>query len=380
MSDRPPLPYGRQWVGDGDLEAIAAVLGGDWLTTGPAVEEFETKIAKQSGAAHAVAVSSGTAALHTAYAAAGVGPGTEVIVPSLTFSATANAAVHLGANVRFADVDDSLTMDPESAARLLTANTRVIAPVDFAGHAARLDNLLQLAQANGALLVEDAAHSLGGAFCGRPIGSVADLTIFSFHPVKVVTTGEGGAIVTNHYDLAEHMSRFRNHGMRHGGLDADPKAGGWAYDIDEPAFNYRLTDIQCAIGLSQLERLGGFIARRNVIAKQYREELATVHGLVLPPHKPWCNHAYHLFAIRVPAKKRRQIFDRLRERGILVQVHYIPVNMLAAYRNQGHRPEDTPQALAAYRGLISLPCYPRMTDEDVSRVVEAVNAVMRSLG
>jgi len=372
------LPYGQQWLDEADIDSVDKVLRGDWLTTGPHVDAFEDDLTTRTGAREAVAVNSGTSAIHAAYEAVGVDASTNVVVPSLTFSATANAARYLGAEIRFADVDETLTMDPASAAELVDDDTRLVAPVDYAGHPARLDELTELADQHDAALVEDAAHSLGSDFCGEPIGSVADITCFSFHPVKAITSGEGGAAVTDRPDWAERMREFRTHGVDYDDSPAGESepAGGWTYELNELGYNYRITDIQCALGRSQLEKLDDFIDRRRDIADRYRERLNDFEPIVLPPEADWCRHAYHLFPIRVPAEHRQSIFESLRERNLGVQVHYVPTNMLGYYRNRGHDPDDTPRALRAYRRLISIPCFPKMDDDDVERVVETVREVV----
>ena len=367
------IPYGRQWVDADDMEAVAEVMGGEWLTTGPNVERFEQQLARAAGARCAVALNSGTAALHSAYRAVGVGPKTEVVVPALTFSATANAATYLGATVRFADIcEQTLTVDPASVKRLVNERTAAVVAVDFAGHSADMDAVAQVADGGEAAVVQDAAHSLGGAYRGQPVGSVADITTFSFHPVKAVTTGEGGAAVTDDERWAESMRRFRNHGMHGSDEDGAP----WSYDIDEIGYNYRITDLQCALGSSQLEKLERFVERRRQIAARYRTNLAELEDVELPPQSAWCDHAYHLFVIRVPAGRRRQIFEGLRQEGIGVQLHYIPVNVLSAYQQRGHDPRDTPVAWREYRRMISIPCYPKMTDGEVEYVVEALRRVV----
>lgn len=373
------LPYGRQSLDEDDVQAVAEVLRSDWLTTGPAVDAFEERLAAVGGAQEAVALSSGTAALHAAYEAAGVGPGTEVVVPALTFSATANVARRLGARVRFADISpDTLTLAPARVESVLTPATRVVAPVDFGGHPAALDSIRELVQGTDAAVVQDAAHSFGGEYRGEPVGSIADMTCLSFHPVKAITSGEGGAVLTDDRDAADRMRRFRHHGMERSvdELPGENGGGGWVYDVQEPGLNYRLSDIHCALGLSQLEKLDGFIERRREIADRYRRSLADVENLELPPEANWCRHAYHLFVIRVPASIRRQVFEELHRRNIGVQVHYIPVNMLSAYREAGYDPADTPVALETYRRSISLPCFPDMDDTDVDRVAEAVRDVV----
>lgn len=375
-SGRARLPYSCQSLDGSDIRAVIDVLESEWLTTGPAVDRFERALAERGGARHAVALSSGTAALHAAYSAAGVGPGTEVVVPPLTFSATANVAVHLGARVRFADVSpDTLTIDPVAVERLVTPETRAVVAVDFGGHPADLDQLRVVTDAVGAVLIEDAAHSLGARYKSKPVGSVADLTCFSFHPVKAITTGEGGAVLTDDAGWAQHVRRFRNHGIvRDRPVLGDD--GAWVYDLDSPAFNYRLTDLQCALGFAQLERLSRFIECRREIVARYRELLDAQPGIDLPVEREWCTHAYHLFAIRIPADRRTDVFRQMRSAGVGVQVHYIPVNAFSAYRRLGYSPEDTPVALEAYRRLLSIPCHQRMDETDVERVVERLRFLL----
>lgn len=376
MSERF-LPYGRQTVESDDIEAVAEVLRGDWLTTGPSVAKFEDELAVYVGTEHAVAVNSGTAALHAAYFALGVGPGDEVIVPAMTFSATANAALYLGATVKFADVDETLTICPDAVADLITDQTRVVTAVDYAGHPADYDALRNVVDLYDIALVADGCHALGGSMRGRNVGSLADISCFSFHPVKHITTGEGGATTTDDARLADAMRTFRTHGLRRDVSEvAGEPVGGWGYDIFELGYNFRITDFQCALGSAQLARLDGWIARRQAIAARYRHGFEGVRDIVMPPDAEWASHAYHLFPIRVPAERRHAIFESLRERKIGVQVHYIPVNALSVYRERGFSPTDTPKTLEAYRGLISLPMYPTLTDDDVDHVVATVKDVL----
>jgi perosamine synthetase len=373
------IPYGRQSVSEDDIATVVNVLRGDWLTTGPSIDRFEDAICHATGADHCVAVSSGTAALHAAYEAVGLGPGDEVIVPAQTFSATANAAIYLGAEVVFADVDETLTMDAAHVAELVSERTEIIAPVDFTGQPADLDAFRDLAASVGAYVVEDASHSLGAAYKGRKVGTIADLTTFSFHPVKIVTTAEGGAITTSAPELNRRLARFRTHGIERGHIAGDPDAGGWAYDIDEIGYNYRITDVQAALGVAQMGHLDDFVARRNAIASRYMEAFSDEEGIELPVVADWTTrHAWHLFVIRVDAARRGAIFERLRERGIGVQVHYIPVNMLQAYRKRGFDPNDTPRSLEAYRRMISIPCFPDLTDEQQERTIEEVRDAVRT--
>lgn len=375
-----PIPYSQQWVSEEDIAAVIEVLRSSWLTTGPNVDRFEETLVEATGAKHAVAISNGTAALHAAYDAVRLEPGDEVIVPAQTFSATANAALYCGAKVRFADVDETLTIDPQSVQNLVNNNTRIITGVDFTGHTCDFDRLREIATDCGAVLVEDAAHSLGASYKGCAVGTIADLTTFSFHPVKIITTAEGGAILTNNDEYARHLNKFRTHGIERGRLDGDPDAGGWKYEIELLGYNYRLTDLQSALGVAQLAHLGGWIERRQQIAARYNELLADVDHVELPLQAEWCtSHSWHLYVIRVPAEHRLAIFEALRERGVLVQVHYIPVNMLKLYQDRGHKPEDTPRALEAYQRMISIPCFPKMSDDDIESVSEIVREVVRDV-
>lgn len=382
---RAPLPYGRQQIDDDDIAAVAAALRDPLITTGPRVAAFEQAIAERVGAAHAVAVSSGTAALHAAMYALGIGPGDEVIVPALTFAATANAVVFQGGTPVFADVDaDTLLLGPEQAADRLTTRTRAIIAVDYAGQACEYDALRALAQRCGLALVADACHALGGTYRGRPVGSLGDLTTFSFHPVKHITTGEGGLITTDDANLAGRMRRFRNHGITTDHHDRSAQ-GDWFYEMVDLGYNYRITDIQCALGLQQLTHLDAWIARRQAIAQQYDDAFADLEA-VQPLHvRPDVSHAYHLYVIRLDPTTcpvpRGVAFKALRAAGIGVNVHYIPVHLHPFYRQRfGCRPGTCPVAEAAYEQLLSLPIFPAMSDADVADVIAAVRAVVSGDG
>lgn len=373
------LPYGRQTIEDDDIAAVAQALRGDFLTTGPSVERFERALCERCGARHAVAVSSGTAALQAAYWAAGLGPGTELVTTPLTFAATASAAVLLGARPTFADIDPAtLTIDPAEVAKKITPRTRVIAPVDYAGEPAAIDELRAMARSRDALVVEDACHSLGASLSGRPVGSLADLTVLSFHPVKHVTTAEGGAVLTDSDRLARRARDFRNHGIVRERERLRGDEGDWFYDVAEIGQNFRLSDVQCALGLSQLGKLDQFLARRRALALAYFEALQGDPRVLLPPARSLDAHAWHLFPLRLAGAnpQRRQVFDRLRSLGLGVQVHYIPVNGFSAYRALGYSPEETPKAWDAYRRLISLPLFPAMTDDDLKRVINALHTAL----
>jgi UDP-4-amino-4,6-dideoxy-N-acetyl-beta-L-altrosamine transaminase len=376
----PLLPYGGQVIDETDIQAVVHALRDDWLTTGPRVSRFERAVADRVGARHAVAVNSGTAALHAAAFAAGIGPGDEVIVPALTFAATANAVLYLGGRPVFADVrDDTLNLDPERAAALIGPRTRALATVDFAGQPSDLDPLRALADRHGLVLIDDAAHALGAVYHGRPVGTQAHLTTFSFHPVKAITTGEGGMVITDDEDRAARARRFRNHGISTEAA-ARHEAGQWHYDMVDLGFNYRLPDIQCALGLAQLARLDTFLKRRTEIAARYRGALATVPGLRLPTVAPDLTHAWHIFPVRLdPARLRvgrAEVFAALRAEGIGVTVHYIPVYHHPYYQRLGYPRALCPVAEAAHERLLTLPISARMSERDAGDVVTAVHKVL----
>jgi len=376
------LPYGRQWLTDADVEAVVEVLRSDWITTGPKVAEFEEAVAGLAGTRHAVAFSSGTAALHGAAFAAGLGPGDEAITTPLTFCATANAVLYQGATPVFADVsDDTLTIDPDQVRRRLTPHTKAILPVDYAGHPADLDPLLALAQRHGLVVIEDAAHALGARYRGRPVGCISHMTVFSFHPVKHLTTAEGGMVTTDNADLALRLRAFRSHGIA-----SDPRVrqaeGQWYYEMTALGFNYRLTDVACALGLSQMPRLGANVARRREIAQRYGAELSGAPALTLPAVSADVEHAWHLYPVRVDASiDRAEVFRALRAEGLGVNVHYVPVHLHPYYRNRfGYRGGEFPVAEAAYGRLISLPMFHGMSDTDADDVIAAVRKVMAYFG
>lgn len=377
---QPFLPYGRQLIEDDDVDAVVRVLRSDYLTTGPETEAFEVELAAACGAAHAVVVANGTAALHCAYAAAGVTADSEVVTTPLTFSSTANTVLALGGRPVFADIDErSLCLDPEKAAAAVTPRTRVLAPVDYAGHPAALDRFMELAERSNLLVVEDASHAIGATLGGRRIGLIAHLTTFSFHPVKTITTGEGGAVLTNDPILARRARDFRNHGLVRdaGRLPPDPPP--WYYEIQSLGLNYRLTDLQCALGRSQLAKLERFVGRRREIVARYRAVLADLPTIELPGEDASVRAAWHLCAARLRGLDRRAFCAGLRGLGIGTQVHYIPVNAFPLYRELGYDPAATPLATSAAARLVSLPLYPTMTDADVDRVIDAVRAVSREL-
>lgn len=364
----PFLPYGRQQISEDDIAAVVEVLRGDWLTTGPKIEEFETAFSTFCGVDHAVAVSNGTAALHCLYHAAGIGPGDEVIVPTLTFAATANAVLYCGATPVFCDVEpDTLLIDAQSAAQKINAKTKAIVAVDYAGHPCDYGALRKLAEKNGLHLFADACHALGGSWHGEKVGSLADASTFSFHPVKPMTTGEGGMITTNDADLAAKMRVFRNHGITTDHRQRE-KNGSWFYEMVELGFNYRLSDIACALGLSQLKNVPEWTKKRQEIARFYDEAFKQMPEVESLKMRDEVSHAYHLYVVRVP--NRSEVFARLREAGIGVNVHYVPVHLHPFYRNLGHKVGEYPVAEAAYERILSLPIFPAMEESDVARVLE----------
>ena len=376
------LPYGRQSLDDADVQAVVEVLKSDWLTTGPKIAEFEERFAEWVGARHAVSFSSGTAALHGAAFTAGLGPGDEAITTPMTFCATANCILYQGATPVFADVSaDTLNLDPNEVSKKTSSKTKAIIAVDYAGHPVALDELGQLAKAQvkRALLIEDASHALGAEYRGKRAGSIADMTVFSFHPVKHLTTGEGGMVAANDARLAETLRRFRNHGISSEARQRQ-ESGQWFYEMVLLGFNYRLTDIACALGLSQLEKLAANLARRREIAAQYTAAFRELPAIVVPAVREGVNPAWHLYPVRLNLEKlavgRGKIFRALRAENIGVNVHYIPVHQHPYYRERFKSEEGYPVAEDAYERLISLPMFHSMTAQDVEDVIHALGKVV----
>ncbi|QOZ51999.1 UDP-4-amino-4,6-dideoxy-N-acetyl-beta-L-altrosamine transaminase [Bradyrhizobium sp. CCBAU 53338] len=374
---RAPIPYGRQNIDDEDLASVAEALRSAWLTTGPRVGEFERAFAEFCGAGQGVAVNSGTAALHTAMRALKIGPGDEVIVPAITFAASANAAIYEGGKPVFADVEpDTLLIDPTSVEQKITPRTRAIVAVDYGGQPADYDALRALAAKRGIGLVADACHAPGATYKGRKVGTIADLSAFSFHPVKHLTTCEGGMVLTNDLEMAAHMRRFRNHG-----IDSDhrsrEKAGTFAYDMVELGYNYRLPDVQCALGIAQLKRLPQWISDRQAIAARYDKMFADLPFVRPLATRPDRTNAYHLYVIRLDLGQlqvdRRRAFDHLKDAGIAANVHYAPIYHHSFYRERfGYQPGLCPQAEATYREILTLPMFPGLSEADQGYVVSKV--------
>ena len=379
------IPYGKQSLDETDIKAVSEVLRSSWLTTGPLVQRFEEALAEKVGARFCVVFNSGTAALHGAYFAAGVGNGDEVITTPITFAATANAALYLGGKPVFADIaPGSLHIDIEQIEAAITERTRVITPVDMAGIPADIDQIMALAGRHNLIVVEDACHALGATYKGRNVGSIADMSIFSFHPVKQITTGEGGAVTTDREEFYQRLKIFRNHGIVRdsflfaSGSTENDKGSRWYYEQQALGYNYRLPDINCALGLSQLKKLDQFVQRRREIAIRYNESFKNNHALIIPQDRGngdyYNEPSWHLYILRLTGQSppRRRLLERLHEKGIGTQVHYIPVYLHPYYQKLGYQPGICPRAEDYYKRAFSIPLYPAMNDQDVQRVVEMV--------
>ncbi len=377
-----PLPYGHQVIDEDDIQTVVDVLRSDWLTTGPNVAAFERAMAQRVGAKYAVAVSNGTAALHAAAFAADIQPGDEVIVAPMTFAASANCVRYQGGTVVFADVrPDTLNLDPKCAAAAITPRTKAIVTVDYTGQPADLDDINALAKQHHLIVIEDAAHALGATYHLQPIGALTDLTTFSLHPVKHITTGEGGVITTNRAELAARLRLFRNHGITSDHRQRE-QTGSWFYEMVELGYNYRITDFQCALGLSQLKKLSEWLDRRRAIAARYMAAFAAMPEIELPVVLLDRAPAWHLYVIRLNLERlrasRAEVFAALRAENIGVNVHYIPVPWHPYYQSLGYRKGQWPVAEAAYARMISLPMWAGMTDRDVEDVIAAVQKVIEA--
>jgi len=377
-----PLPYGHQWVEDDDIEAVVRTLRSDWLTTGPNVAAFEEAFAAQVGAKHAVAVSNGTAALHAAMYALGIGPGDEVVVSPMTFAASANCVLFQGGKPVFADIEsNTLLLSPAEVEAKITPRTKAIIAVDYAGQPCDYDALRALANRYGLALVADACHALGASYKGRTVGTLADLSTFSLHPVKHITTGEGGMIVTDNSELARRMWIFRNHGITSDHRQREAQ-GSWFYEMVDLGYNYRLTDFQCALGMSQLRKLPGWVASRRRIAARYAEAFAGMPEIELLTVRSDCEPAWHLYVICLNLDRlrvgRQDVFKALRAENIGVNVHYIPVPWHPHYQRLGYTAGQWPVAETAYERIISLPIFPAMRDQDAGDVIQAVTKVLHA--
>jgi dTDP-4-amino-4,6-dideoxygalactose transaminase len=375
------LPYCLPSIGEEEISEVVDSLRSGWVTTGPKVQRFEQEFAAYTGAKHAIAVNSCTAALHASLAALDIGPGAEVIVPTLTFCATANVVVHLGAKPVIVDVDRNFQISPDAVFRAITPNTKAIVPVHYGGQACDIREILALANQYGIPVVEDAAHAAGAEYAGARIGSHGRAVCFSFYAIKNMTTGEGGMITTNDDGLAQRLRLLSLHGMSRDAWKRYTEAGSWYYEVLEPGFKYNMTDIQAALGIHQLHRLDGFVRRRQEIAGRYNEAFSDLPEILLPTQLPGRNHTFHLYPIRLNRDllqlSRSEFIDELRARKIGASVHFIPLHRHPLYRDRyGYRPEQFPVAEQLYQGLLSLPLYPGMTDQDVADVIEAVRDII----
>lgn len=384
------IPYGKQTIDERDISEVVKVLRGDWITQGPAVEKFEKALATYCGSKYAVAVSNGTAALHLACLAAGLKRGDEAITTPITFLATPNSILYAGARPGFADIDyKSVNITASEISKKITAKTKALLPLHFAGLPCDIESIGKLAKKKKLTVIEDACHSLGaeylsgGKWCKVGSCKHSDMTVFSFHPVKPITAGEGGAITTNDKKLYEKLLLLRSHGVTKT-ADMAKKEGSWYYEMQELGFNYRITDFQCALGFSQLNKINTFLSRRRAIADSYDKEFASLRGVETPEVAKDKKHAYHLYVLKIDFKdlgiNRKKFFEELRGKGILPQVHYIPVYRQPYYAKKVRVPaaKNFPESEKYYERAVSIPIYPKMTDGDVARVSrEIINALQR---
>lgn len=376
------LPYGKQVIDENDIKSVVNILNGDYLTTGPAVSEFERKVADYVGSKYAVAVSNGTAALHIACLSAGIKEGDEVITTPMTFAASANCILYCGAKPVFVDIDkETYNIDVNEIEKKITPETKAIIPVHFTGQSVDLDPILELAKKYNLTVIEDAAHALGTKYKGRFIGSISDMTEFSFHPVKTVTTAEGGIITTNRKDLYEKLILFRTHGItRNTEFMENKNEGPWYYEQIDLGYNYRITDLQCALGITQMDKLDGFIKRRKELVGMYNEYLSKIDGVIIQKEGEFSDTSRHLYIMKLDLDKfkvgRKEIFEALLAENIGVNVHYLPVYLHPYYKKLGYEKGLCPNSEELYDSMITLPLYPGMSNDDFYYVINAVNKVL----
>jgi dTDP-4-amino-4,6-dideoxygalactose transaminase len=376
------LPFHSPVIAEEEISAVVEVLKSGWLTTGQKVREFERRFAEFVGCSHAVAVNSGTAALHLALEAIGIQAGDEVIVPTMTFAATAEVVLYLGAKPILVDCEaDSLNLDPDRLAAALTPKTKAIIPVHFGGQPCDMERILRFAREHDLRVIEDAAHALPAYYKGQAIGSVGDITCFSFYATKTITTGEGGMTTTENPEWAEKMRMLSLHGISHDAWNRYSAEGSWYYEILSPGYKYNLTDIAASLGIEQLKKCNTFLEARRRIAQAYDEGFAGLPEIKTPVCRPDVGHAWHLYVIQLQLERltinRRDFIEALRKKNIGTSVHFIPLHLHPYYRNTfGYRPEDFLNATAVFERIISLPIYPKLTDADVSDVIEAVRSIV----
>ncbi|GIN85269.1 spore coat protein [Heyndrickxia sporothermodurans] len=373
------LSYGQQWISDEDIEQVILTLKSPFLTQGPKIKEFEDRVAEYVGAKYAVAFSNGTAALHGACFAAGIGTGDEIITTPITFAATSNAVLYCGGTPIFADIDEeTYNIDAKEIKKNITPKTKAIIPVDFTGQPADMDQIMEIAKENNLIVIEDGAHSLGATYKGRKVGTLADMTMFSFHPVKPVTSAEGGMIVTDSYEYYEKLKLFRSHGITNDHLTSDEEP--WYYEMVELGYNYRMTDLQASLGVSQLKRLDFFIERRREIAEIYTNQLRNISAITCPTQLEDTDSGWHLYSIQLDLGKlrlsRRDVFNQLRKLNIGVHVHYIPVYQHPYYQKLGYEKGLCPVAEKWYERALTLPIFPKMTQKDVDDVITGLKYIL----
>lgn len=377
------LYYGRQWIDETDINAVCNALQSEYITCGPRVSSLEKALAFYTSSKYAVSVSNGTAALHCACIAAGIGPGDEVITTPLTFAASANCALYCGAKVVFADIDpNTYNIDPANIEKLITNKTKAVIAVDFTGQAVKIDEIKDICERNNLIFIEDAAHSIGTKYNGKPIGSLADMTCFSFHPVKTVTSGEGGAITTNDEKLYKKLLLAHTHGITHKNewMEERSPEGSWYYEQISLGYNYRMTDFQAALLHSQLNKLEMFKSKRCEIVKKYNESFKDIPEIIIQKEISESDTCRHLYIIRLVLEKltctRRQFFDAMSAENVQCQIHYIPVYWFPYYQNLGYKRGICPNAEEIYKGIMSIPLYPKMSDQDMEDVIHAVIKVI----
>jgi len=376
------IPYGSQWIDDEDIEAVKETLKSDYLTTGPKIKEFEDKFADYVDAKYAVAIANGTAALHAATYAADIKEGDEVITTPITFAATANSVLYQNATPVFVDIDpETYNINPESIKEKVTEKTKAIIPVHYTGQPCEMDEIKEIANENDLIIIEDGAHAVGATYKDKKIGSVGDMTTFSFHPVKNMTTGEGGMITTDSKELYDKLMKFRTHGITKDESEYINSAHGpWYHEQQELGYNYRMTDIQAALGITQLEKLDDFLARRREIVNRYNQEFKEIEGLIIPEQLENTNSAWHIYVLQLELEKltadRKQIFEALREKNLGVNVHYIPVYFHPYYQSLGYQKGICPKAERLYERIITIPLYPKMTDQQVDEVIKRIKSTI----
>ncbi|MGL1902889.1 MAG: UDP-4-amino-4,6-dideoxy-N-acetyl-beta-L-altrosamine transaminase [Fibrobacterales bacterium] len=366
------IPYGKQSIDDDDIEAVVSVLRSDWLTTGPAVEAFESSFAKYVGVSHAVAFCNGTAALHALCFACDLGKGDEVITTPLSFVATANAIVYTGATPVFVDIDpNTLLLDPKKIEKRITPQTKAVLTVDYAGQPSYYSELQSICDKHGILLLADACHAVGAEYNENKVGSLAAMSAFSFHPVKHITTGEGGMVTTDSLELKNKLKQFRNHGIATDFKERE-KSGVWEYDMKSLGYNYRITDLQCALGMTQLKKLDVWITKRNQIAEKYNEAFAKCSDIEVIEQLDSIVNAYHLFVIKVKKEKRNRLITELREKGIGVNVHYKPIYLHTYYKDTLQIKGNCPVAESVYDEIISIPIFPLLTEAEQDFILSTI--------